>query len=86
MFESQSGALPAIGSDLQLNGASGNPADFSAEAYFAGGAGIAASIAGAMPGSRGAQRGVVGGLRGVLDAAVGLPDSDLELPARPTAA
>ena len=50
VFESQSGALPAIGSDLQLNGASGNPADFNAQAYFAGGAGIAASIAGAIPG------------------------------------
>ena len=39
VFESQSGALPAIGNDLQLNGASGNPADFNAQAYFAGGAG-----------------------------------------------
>ena len=50
VFESQSGALPAIGNDLQLNGASGNTADFNAQAYFAGGAGIAASIAGAVPG------------------------------------
>jgi hypothetical protein len=50
VFETQTNALPAIGNDLQLNGAAGNPATFDLQNFFAGATGIAASIAGLVPG------------------------------------
>ena len=46
LFESQTGALPAIGADLQLNAASGTPTDFNLQSFFGGLTGITASIAG----------------------------------------
>ena len=50
MFESQSGALPAIGADLQLNGAAGTTATYDLQSMFAGATGIAASLASLLPG------------------------------------
>ena len=50
LFESETGSLPAIAADLQLNGAAGNPATFNLQGFFAGATGIAASIAGLAPG------------------------------------
>ena len=50
LFESESGALPAIAADLQLNGAAGNAASFNLQGFFAGATGIAASVAGLAPG------------------------------------
>ena len=49
-FESESGALPAIGNDLQIAGAAGNSASFNLQSFFAGASGVAASIAGVVPG------------------------------------
>jgi hypothetical protein len=46
LFESQDGALPAIGAELQLAGADGNTTQFDFQSFFAGTSGIAASIAG----------------------------------------
>jgi hypothetical protein len=46
VFESESGAMPAIGADLQLDAASGTPTDFDLQSFFAGLTGITASIAG----------------------------------------
>ena len=50
LFESESGSLPAIASDLQINGAAGTTTTFDLQGFFAGTAGIAASIAGVVPG------------------------------------
>ena len=50
LFESESLSLPAIASDLKLNGAAGNTTTFDFQSFFAGTAGIAASIAGLAPG------------------------------------
>jgi hypothetical protein len=49
VFASESGSLPAIASDLQLNGAAGSTTTFDFQSFFAGTAGIAASIAGVAP-------------------------------------
>ena len=49
LFESESLSLPAIANDLQLNGAAGNTTTFDFQSFFAGTAGIAASIAGLVP-------------------------------------
>ena len=48
LFESQSGALPAIGNDLQLAGAAGTTANYDLQSMYAGAMGIAASIAGVL--------------------------------------
>ena len=81
VFESETGALPAIGSDLQLAGAAGNTTSFDMQNFFAGTTGIAASLAGLVDG-RGtrAERGSVGGLGDRLHASVGVPDGDVDLP------
>ena len=51
VFESETNALPAIASDLQLSAAAANnPANFSLQNMFAGSSGIAASLAGLIPG------------------------------------
>jgi FG-GAP-like repeat len=50
VFESETNALPAIGNDLQLAGAANNTTSFSFQNMFAGASGIAASLAGLIPG------------------------------------
>ena len=50
VFESETNALPAIASDLQLSAAANNTGNFNLQNMFAGASGIAASIAGLIPG------------------------------------
>ena len=50
LFLQENAELPAIGGDLGLQAAAGSTAQFDMQAYMAGGLGIAASIAGAIPG------------------------------------
>ena len=49
VFESESGSMPAIATDLQLAGAAGNTTQFDLQSFFGGLTGIAASIAGLVP-------------------------------------
>ena len=49
VFESESGSMPAIATDLQLAGAAGNTTEFDLQSFFGGLTGIAASIAGLVP-------------------------------------
>ena len=50
LFESESGALPAMRPTCSSTGAAGNTATFNLQSMFAGATGIAASVAGWRPG------------------------------------